>query len=209
MTRFLVFGQIEDHLDRLNASVSRTTRRALSFIQYKIRTRDRLDRLLDQSLKAFDAAAAAGIPLEWSLARGPLFSEYCLREPKLAPVPVLRAPIRIPTMSPEMRALNDLRKLVTKHREVSTNEIIQYIQAYVPQGQVRSSDALPIHGIKELCLYAALARLTLASAVTPVTRHKHQSYLNALHRHGISLQRLPGEFTDNEYFTAPKFQVRR
>jgi hypothetical protein len=49
----------------------------------------------------------------------------------------------------------------------------------------------------------------LASTVTPVTRHKHHPYLNALRKRGISLLRMPGELTDNEYFTAPKFQVHR
>jgi hypothetical protein len=209
VSRFLVFNHIEEHLDRLNASVSRTTRRALSFIQYRIRTRDRLDRLLDQSLQAFEAAAAANIPLEWPLAIGPLLSEECLREPKVASSPVQRVPIRTPTMSPQMRAMNELRKLVTQHREVSVNELLQYVEAHVPRGHVCTSDVLPITTIKDLCLYAALTRLMLASTVTPVTRHKHQPYLNALRKRGISLLRMPEEFTDNQYFTAPKFQVHR
>lgn len=209
VSRFLVFGQIEEYLDRLNNSVSRTTRRALSFIQYRIRTRDRLDRLLEQSFIAFEAADAAGVELAWPLARGPLFSEASLREPKVAALPAQRTPVRNPTMSPEMRALNELRKQVTKNREVSARELIRYIELHVPAGQSRTSETLPIHGVKGLCLHAALIRLTLASEVTPVTRHKHLSMLDELRKRGISLHRVAGEHTDNQYFNAPKFQVQR
>jgi hypothetical protein len=209
VSRFLVFGQIEDHLDRLNNSVSRTTRRALSFIHYKIRTRDRLDRLLEQSFTAFEAAASVGVALEWPLARGPLFSEGSLRDPKVAPSPVQRTPVRNPTMSTEMRIHNELRKQVTKNREVSPRDLIRYLEAHVPAGQARSSDTLPIEGVKGLCIHAALTRLTLASEVTPVTRHKQLAFLNELRKRGISLHRIAGEYTDNRWFTAPKFQVRR
>jgi len=208
-SRFLVFGQIEHYLDRLNNSVSRTTRRALSFIQYRIRTRDRLDRLLDQSFTAFEAADVAGVPLEWPLAKGPLFSEGSLREPKMAPTPVQRTPVRNPTMTAEMRIHNELRKQVTKNREVTPRELIRYIEANVPAGQARTSDTLPIDGVKGLCMHAALTRLTLASEVAPVTRHKHLPFLGELRKRGISLHRIAGEYTENRFFTAPKFQVRR
>jgi Family of unknown function (DUF5716) len=209
VSRFLVFGQIEDYLDRLNNSVSRTTRRALSFIHYKIRTRDRLDRLLEQSFTAFEAAAALDVALEWPLAKGPLFSEGSLRDPKVTPAPVLRTPVRNPTMSMDMRIQNELRKQVTKNREVTPRELIRYIEAHVPAGHTRNSDTLPIDGVKGLCMHAALVRLTLASEVTPVTRHKYLAFLSELRKRGISLHRIAGEFTDNRWFTAPKFQVRR
>ena len=209
VSRFLLFGHIEDYLDRLNASVSRTTRRALSFIHYKIRTRDRLDRLLEQAFTAFESAAAAGVALEWPLARGPLFSEGSLREPRIALPPAPRTPVRNPTMSTEMRIHNELRKQVTKNREVTSRDLIRYIEAHVPSGEARNSDTLPIDGIKELCMHAALTRLTLASEVTPITRHKHLPFLNELRKRGISLHRVDGEYTDNRWFTAPKFQVRR
>jgi hypothetical protein len=207
--RFLVFGQIEDHLDRLNNSVSRTTRRALSYIQYKIRTRDRLDRLIDQSLKAFEFADREQVPLYMPFAMGPLFAEGALRPPKVAPAPVQRSPIRTPVMSPEMRALNELRKIVTKNREVSAPEVLAYLEAQVPRGKIVSSKELKISSIKELCLFAALARLTLASTVTPPSRHKHVPLLAALERRGIRLARVPGEFTENDYLIAPTFEVRR
>jgi hypothetical protein len=209
VSRFLVFGQIEDYLDRLNNSVSRTTRRALSFIHYKIRTRDRLDRLLEQSFTAFETAGAVGVALEWPLARGPLFSEGSLRDPKVAPSPVRRTPVRNPTMSKEMRIHNELRKQVAKNREVSARELIRYIEAHVLPGQTRNSDTLPIDGVQGLCIHAALIRLTLASEVTPVTRHKNLPFLNELLKRGITLHRIVGEFTDNRWFKAPMFQLRR
>jgi len=207
--RFLVFGQIEDHLDRLDNSVSRTTLRALSYIQYKIRTRDRLDRLVDQSLKAFEFADGEKVSLYMPFAMGPLFSEDALRAPKVAPAPAKRSPIRTPVMSAEMRALNELRKLVTKNREVSAPELLVYLESQVPQGKIVNSRQLSITNIKDLCLFAALVRLTLASTVTPLTRHKHVPLLSALERRGIRLARVPGEFTENEFLIAPAFEVRR
>ena len=60
-----------------------------------------------------------------------------------------------------------------------------------------------------MCCHAAHVRLTLASEVTPVTRHRQHAYLAELRRRGISLHLLKGEVTDNDFFTAPKIQVRR
>lgn len=209
VARFLSFTKIEEYLDRLNNSVSRTTRRAVSFIQYKLRTRDRLDQLLDQSFASFDAAAAEQVPLEWQLACGTLFSEHALREPRVPPTPQKRTPLRNPVMSAEMRAMSELRKQITLNRAVSVKKLIAYIESNVPAGAVRSSDTLPLTSIKEVCCHAALVRLTLASEVTPVTRHKQHTFLSELRRRGISLHWMKGEVTDNELFIAPKFQVRR
>lgn len=209
VSRFLVFGQIEDHLDRLNNSVSRTTRRALAYIQYKLRTRDRLDKLLDQSLRSFEEADAKKVPLHMPFAMGQLFSEGLLREPKFAPVKAQRSPIRTPVMSPEMRAMNELRKLVNSNREANAPAIMAYLEAHVPNGKIVSSKSLPVSSIKELCVFAALSRLALASSVTPPERHKQLPVLSALERRGIRLARLPGEFTENEFLIAPSFEVRR
>ena len=209
LARFATFTQIEDYLDRLNNSVSRTTRRAVSFIHYKLRTRDRIDQLLDQSFAAFEEAAAQAVPLEWPLACGPLFSEHALREPRLPPAPPKRTPLRKPVMSPELKALRELRRQILLNREVSVKGFVEYLESNVPAGTVCSSDTLPLSTVKDMCCHAALVRLTLASEVTPVTRHRQHAYLAELRRRGISLHLLKGEVTDNDFFTAPKIQVRR
>lgn len=209
VARFLQFAQIEDYLERLDNSVNRTTRRALAYLQYKMRTRDRIDRLLEQSFEAFEKADAAHVPLEWPLARGPLFAEERLRDPKVAVAPVKRVPIRQPQMTPQQRALKMLRQAIARNREVSSADLVRYVEAHVPKGAPRDAETLPILSIKDLCLFAALGRLALASAAIPETRQNHQPYLRDLKKKGISLQILPGERVNNDYVTAPNFRVRR
>lgn len=209
VTRFLLFARIEEHLDRLDASVSRTTRRALSYIHYKIRTRDRLDRLLEQAFTALENANEVGVLLEWPLAAGPLLCDDRLREPKVPPPPLKRSPVRTPRMTPLMRALSALRKIVAKNREVSAAELIAYIEANVPPACGRDSGELPVKDIKDLCIFATLGRLALASAVTPATRHANLPLLNALSKRNIVLSLIRGQLAENEYVIAPKFRIRR
>jgi len=209
INRFMLLTRIEDHLNRLDASVSRTTQRALSYIHYRIRTRDRLDRLLEQSFEALEKADAAGVVLMWPLGREPLFSEDRLREPRSAPPPVQRSPIRRAKMSIEMRAAKALRQAAQLARQVSAPELIAYVEQHVPPGVARESDQLPMRNVKEFCLFVALKRLAVVSAVTAATHYINNPLLHALTKRGISLSLVPGRYDENEYMITQKFRVQR
>ncbi|WP_374497300.1 Wadjet anti-phage system protein JetA family protein [Vogesella indigofera] len=204
--RFLMFKDIDRHLDRLNASVDQATARAMAYLHYKVRTQDKLDRLLSVSIDRLkdttgDEVTAMGI-----------LSGHLLAETRLPPIqkrsgPMSRSAISKPRMTIEQIAQVRLKKLMKLHREVSPANVTAYLEkCFGPNFKV-SSDDMQIGGIHDFCVFVQVMRLALLSRKHTGLGRKTHPMLHALKDYRFDF--IEGEVTDSEYLCVPKFQVTR
>lgn len=210
IAKLLKLEDIQRFLDRLDDSIVRATRKALSQISYQLRVQGRIEQMISQTIQALTAHDGQIEGRGLGLAPGPLFSEVRLREPpqKLKePEPQV---IRRAAMSPEQRAMIELRRAMTKAREVSPAQIKRYVDANIPPGKTLSSDALPIITVNDMVVFMALSRaafLTLSTArLAPKERRSVQ--LLVLTK-GLRLEPVLGQRTANDFVEIPRFLVTR
>lgn len=197
------FEDVEIYLDRLDGSVTRAARQALSYITYHLRTRDRLDRLLQQAADAVRDSASELAQTPWG--SGGLFCEAMLREPVKRRPPAPREVIRKRQITLEERARWNLEKLMVRHREVTPAAVVAYLNRQLDGRSSISSDALKVESIQELVLLTALAR---------VAHHRqHMGPFGAdttlgrgLRHYRITLD--SDAVTENEFIVLPRFLVQ-
>lgn len=199
--RFRRFEDIELYLQRLDSAVSRAARTALAYITYRLRTRDRLERLIHATAAAVIAAPGELVETPWAV--GSLFTATMLREPRAKLPPPPRVPItkREPTI--EERALWNLQRAMVRNREVTSKAAREYLTGQLERRQRITSNQMTIRTIHDLVIYAALARVALhrahAGKLTDIPLSRE------LKDYRFTLE--AGATTDNEYLTVPQFTV--
>jgi hypothetical protein len=200
--RFKRFEDIELYLQRLDGGVTRATRQALAYITYRLRTRDRIERLIAQSAEAVVTCGEELIAAPWQI--GTLFSERMLREPAIRRPPPPRVPIKKREPTIEERALWNLQRLMVRNREVTGTAALEYLGRQFAGRQRLTSDQLLIGSIHDLVVFAALARVALHRARAG-TSGSDIPLSRALKDYRITLEE--GATTDNEFLTVPRFTV--
>lgn len=199
--RFRRFEEVESHLDRLDASITRAVRQGTSFISYRLRTRGRLETLLEQAASAIPRAVAPGEPVMTAWAPGWLFSESDLRQPRVPAPPKPRAVISKRAPTREERALWELHRAMVRNREVSRRQIEDFLTRQMKDRPKVHSDDFELESINDLVVYGALLR----SAVASTHSRKGHSFTASISALKISL--VKDEQTDNDFFTSPRFIV--
>lgn len=202
--RFLMFKDIDTHLDRLNASVDRATSRALAYLNYKLRTQDRLDRLLSISIHHLQRTDDAIGALMGTLP-GPLLGESRFPAIQRKSTPTIRTGITKKEMSIEQRAHVALKRAMKLHREVTPVHAAEYIDRHLVTHTAVLSDALGIDSIHDFCVFVFVARMALLSRNHAGASRKSHPMLGALQNYRFEC--LPGEWTDNLYISVPRFRV--
>jgi hypothetical protein len=204
VSRFLLFTQIETFLDRLDSSINRATSRAIAYINYSLRTRSHLDRLIKQSIESAVRADEAGLPIMAGLPSGQLFSEQRLREAREPSAPPQRTSIRKREMTTEQRAIIALHKAMTRRREITAKMIRDYLDSQIQNGVALNSDTLQIKSVSDLVAYASLSRLGMGSR-RQLTRI---GYPLAVQMPNIQVTLERDNTTENDYLIVPKFTVQ-
>ena len=204
--RFLMFRDIDAHLDRLNASVERATSRAIATINYKLRTQDKLDQLLRISVRHLTATDDS-IGVTMGALPGPLLGESRFPAIPKRAAPVVRTGIKKKEMSIEQRAQVALKRAMKLHREVTPDHIIQYLERHLERRQSLSSDAFIIGNIHDFCVFVSVTRMALLSKNHAGAGRKFHPLLGALKNYRFEC--VAGEWTDNHYIRVPRFQVER
>jgi hypothetical protein len=205
--RFRRFHNIQTYLDRLDDSVNRATRQALSYIHYKLRVQGRIERLLSQTVEACSQADAAGLPIETPFATGLLFNEALLREPRVAKQAVPRSAIKRREMTPREKAVVALRRLMMQNRQISTAQVKKYLDAHVPAGREITSDDLPIVSVNDLCVYVALGRAAFAQKITGHKKSTTPEWLRPIR--DVRISAMAGEWCENEFLRTARFRIDR
>jgi hypothetical protein len=206
VSRFLMFKDIDAHLNRLNSSVDRATSRALAYLQYKLRTQGHLDRLLNGAIGRLTKPEFPALPTMGMLP-GPLLSESRLPAATKKDGPPARTAMIRKAMTIEQKAMVRLKRAMKMSREVTVAQVIDYLNSHLAANTTIESDMLPINTIHEFCLFVVVSRLALASRNHAIAGHKAHPMLIALR--GFRFECKPGQWTDNAYIQVPKFTITR
>lgn len=206
VSRFLMFKDIDSHLNRLNSSVDRATSRALAYLQYKLRTQGHLDRLLNGAITRLTKPENPAQPTMGMLP-GALLGESRLPTAARKDGPPERTTMVKKVMTIEQQAMIRLKRAMKMSREVTVAQVADYLNANLAVNATIHSDVLPINTIHEFCLFVVVSRLALASRNHAVAGHKAHPMLMGLRNFRFECQ--PGQWTDNAYLQVPKFTVTR
>lgn len=201
ISRILMFSDIDSHLDRLNTSVERATSRAISYIQYKLRTQSQLDRMLTLAIERLDKGSEPAM----SLMPAPLVAESRIPLPSKRATATARTPIVSKPMSVEQQALIRLKRAMKASREVSIDQLRAYLQRHVGNRSSISSDELPITTIHDFCLFIVVSRLAYASRNSRDAGHQTISMLTSVSE--FRFECILDEWTDNPYLKVQKFMI--
>lgn len=204
--RFLMFKDIDGHLNRLNSSVDRATSRALAYLQYKLRTQGHLDRLLTGAITRLTKTENPALPMMGMLP-GPLLGESRLPPATRKDGPPVRTAIVKKTMTVEQQAMIRLKRAMKMSREVTVAQVADYLVTNLAGNVTLDSNSLPINTIHEFCLFIVVSRMALASRNHAVAGHKAHPILMGLREFRFECQ--SGQWTDNAYVQVPKFTVTR
>lgn len=206
VSRFLMFKDIDAHLNRLNSSVDRATSRALAYLQYKLRTQGHLDRLINGAITRLTKSENPAQPTMGMLP-GLLLAESRFPAAAKKDGPPERTAMVRKTMSIEQQAMVRLKRAMKMSREVTVAQIADYLNANLAASSTIESDALPINTIHEFCLFVVVSRLALASRNHAIAGHKAHPMLIGLR--DFRFECKLGQWTDNAYLQVPKFTVTR
>jgi hypothetical protein len=197
--------RIDEYLGRLDEDVRQANRRALAFIDYRLRAPDKLDVLLRRACRG--ALAAPEDALRLPVAPGALMDESQLRPPRRKPLPIPRSANAVERPTPEQLARLSLLRRMKRARLVNAEDMARYVGRHLPPGGDIDSARLPIASIEDLRAYQTLLTLALRSHRTGGLRRDDP--LGRLLR-GFRVELLDaGERADNGYLRAPRFVLHR
>lgn len=206
--RLLKFQDIQHYLDRVDDSVNRATRQALSYLSYKLRSHDRIETLIASTIAILTAPERdpeADVPTPF--APGMLFSEERLRPATRVVEEIAPPAMRRSTLSPEQRARAELWRAMTRARQVTRMQVREYARQHLPLGVRVAAHQLPIRQVSDLVLFMAFSRAAFLSDSLSAPALRHVPLMRTFH--GLVF-RLDAEHTsENDYMRVPWFEVER
>ena len=203
VARLLMLKDIDRHLDRLNASVDRATTQALAFLNYKLRTPDRIDRLLADGIAHLGRAPSEDVRSIGMFAAR-LLGETRLPPPSRKSEPPLRTLMKRRTITLEEQAHLKLRRLMNANRDVTPKLVAEYLDRHLSATGAVGSDDLPVVTIHDFCLFVAATRMALISRHRKQAGRQAHPMLAGLRKYRFEC--VPG-WTDNAYLRVPRFKV--
>jgi hypothetical protein len=208
IARLLKFQDIQQYLDRVDDSVSRATRQALSYLRYKLRSHDRIEVLITNTIAVLtDPGRSEDSEVPTPFAPGLLFSEERLRPP-VRTMDEIRPPVmRRQALTPEQRARAELWRAMTRARQVTRMQVRLYAQRHLPLGSRVQSDDLPVKEVSDLVMFMAFSRAAFLTQKLSPGALRHVPLMTTFH--GLTFRMDQGEVTENPYIRVPRFIVER
>lgn len=201
------FDDVEVYLDRLDAGVARATRQGLTYLQYKLRTPGRLEKLLTQVGDAAIAADADGRPLNWPFLTGKMFGEGALRLPRQPRPPRPRTPLQVEPPNPLSIALMQLLSAAAEARTLSPEDIRDYVAEHCAPGKRSRSADLPIRGVKDFLTVQLLGRLAWLRSLPGGADLDTEGIIQL--PAGTRIRMQGGDAEAGEFLVAEAFEIER
>jgi hypothetical protein len=196
--------RIDEYLSRLDEDVRQANRRALAFLDYRLRAPDKLDVLLRRACRGVLQAPADALRLP--VAPGALMDENQLRPPQRKPQPIPRSANIVQPPTPEQLARLSLLRRIKRARLVTAEDMANYVGRHLAGASVDSAQ-LSVESIADLRAYQTL--LTLALRSHRIGGLRRDDPLGRVLR-GFRVELLDiGERGDNGYLRAPRFVIHR
>jgi hypothetical protein len=204
LRRLRELDRIDEYLQRLDDDIRQANRRALAFLDYRLRAPDHLDVLLRRACRG--ALNAPEDTLRLPVAPGGLMDESRLRPPKARPRPIPRSANIAHEPTPEQLARLNLLRRMKRVRLVLPEDLARYVARHFGEADTVDSQALEIASIEDFRAYQTLLTLALRSHRRGGLRRDDP--LQRLLR-GFRLELVPGEHSDNDYLHSPRFVLHR
>ncbi|MFB9067705.1 Wadjet anti-phage system protein JetA family protein [Pseudofulvimonas gallinarii] len=205
LRRLRELERIDDYLERLDDDIRQANRRALAFLDYRLRAPARLDTLLRRAARG--ALAAAPGDLRLPVASGGLMDGERLRAPRTRPAAIPRSANATTPPTPEQLARLALLRRMKRARLVTAEDMAGYVGRHLADGAQVDSDALSIRSIPDLRAYQTL--LTLALRGRRVGGLRRDDPLGRLLR-GFRVELLDDDArSDGPWLRGPRFVIRR
>jgi hypothetical protein len=214
LRRLYEIDRIDEYLGRLDDDIRQANRRALAFLDYRLRAPDQLDTLLRRACKG--ALAAPEDVLRLPVAPGALMDEQRLRPPKQRPRPIPRTANVQAEPTPEQSARLNLLRQMKRARLVLPEDLARYLDRQWNDRNSLDSASLQITTIEDFRAYQTLVTLALRSRRKGGLRREDPLH-RLLRGFRVELVDLDGSATagtappspDNAYLHAPRFVLRR
>ena len=204
LRRLRELERLDEYLARLDEDIRHANRRALAFLDYRLRAPDQLDVLLRRACRG--VLNAPDDALRLPVAPGALMDDAQLRAPRKKPAPIPRSANSVQAPTPEQLARLALLRRMKRARLVTAEDMARYIGRHLtPDGHV-ASEQFDIASIEDLRAYQTL--LTLALRSQRIGGLRRDDPLHRLLR-GFRVELVAGESFDNAYLAAPRFIVHR
>ncbi len=205
LRRLYELERIDEYLGRLDEDIRQANRRALAFLDYRLRAPDKLDVLLRRACRGVLQAPEDALRLP--VAPGPLMDDAQLRPPRRKPQPIPRSANAVQQPTPEQLARLSLLRRMKRARLVTPEDMARYVGRHLPPDGSVDCAHLAIASIEDLRAYQTL--LTLALRSHRLGGLRRDDPLARLLR-GFRVELLDaGEPGENGYLRAPRFAVSR
>jgi hypothetical protein len=204
LRRLYEIDRIDEYLVRLDDDIRQANRRALAFLDYRLRAPDKLDVLLQRAFRGAQAAPEGSLRLP--VAPGALFDEQRLRPPRRVQPPIPRTANRVQPPTPEQLARLNLLRRMKRSRLVLPEDLARYVGRHLAHAESVDSDTLKIGSIEDFRAYQTLLTLALRSRRSGGLRRD-----DPVHRlmRGFRVELADGAVTENPYLQSPRFILHR
>ncbi len=206
LRRLRELERIDEYLARLDEDMRQANRRALAFLDYRLRAPDRLDVLLRRAIRG--ALQAPDDALRLPVAPGALMDEAQLRPPRRKPKPIPRTANAVQPPTPEQRARLALLRRMKRARLVTAEDMARYLGRHLTAEGHIDSARLEIRSIEDLRAYQTLLTLAQRSRRSGGLR-RDDPLGRLLHGFRVELADAGDGRTDNGYLRAPRFTLHR
>lgn len=197
---YLLFERIENHLDRLNEVIRRANHQALSYIDYELRARADIDRLIDNAIELL-SEQPEGTTIPSALPTGDMFYRARVPTSNQRKAPPKRSPIRKSQLTPRQIALRRLHIAMRERRDISMQAVATHLDAALGEAKSLSNADLGIEGVRDLCTVLALTRIAAATT--------HGGTKKQWQVPGFTISLEGDDRVENAYFDAPRVTIQR
>jgi hypothetical protein len=153
--------RIDEYLDRLDDEIRRANKRALAFLDYRLRSLMPTDRLVRL---AIESLLAKGESLSDPFPPGEMISEARLAEPRKVIERAAPSSLRKTVVSDEQLAKSNIMLRARKNREVTMIGLHSYAKAQLNGSDSIDSESLNISSISDVRMYQTLSALSLQAS---------------------------------------------
>ncbi|WDS36886.1 Wadjet anti-phage system protein JetA family protein [Pseudoxanthomonas sp.] len=205
LRRLHELDRIGEYLGRLDDDIRQANRRALAFIDYRLRAPDKLDVLLQRACRG--ALNAPEDALRMPVGPGGLMNAERLRAPRQKPQPIARSANASQQPTAEQLARLSLLRRIKRARLVTPEDMARYVGRHLEQQPRIDSSELSIDSIEDFRAYQTLMTLALRSHRQGGLRRDDP--LGRLLR-GFRVELVPAlEPLDTPYLSASRFVIHR
>lgn len=157
--RLRELDRVEEYLDRLDDEIRTANRRALAYLDYKLRSTRPIDQLLQFAIARVNDASCKGATVGAPLFFGPdqLMAGARLLQPKEAKRRPDAEPLRKTVISDRSKAIGSLARKAQKRRTVSIVALHEYAQRALSGKASVAFEQLPAQTLEELRAIQVLA----------------------------------------------------